>query len=164
MKKFIGGLLIFILILSFAGCGAKKNLKEKAGEALAGKIIEAAGGGGVDINKDKVSIKGKDGEKLTIGGTEWPKSKLAKSVPEFKGGKIAAVLDSDDSVMVVLESVKEADAAAYIETVKKKFTQEPFEAKAEGNISYGAKNTDGIGMTLQYSEETFTITITKAAQ
>jgi hypothetical protein len=142
----------------------KENLEQKAGEALAEKVLEDAGGGDVDIDGDKVTITGENGEKLTTGGNEWPKSELAKSVPEFKEGKITAVLDSSDYVMVSLESVKEADAAAYYEIVKEEFTQEPFEANADGSISFGAKNADGIGVTLQYTEETFTITVSKPVQ
>jgi hypothetical protein len=142
----------------------KENLEQKAGEALAEKVLEDAGGGDVDIDGDKVTITGENGEKLTTGGNEWPKSELAKSVPEFKEGKITAVLDSSDYVMVTLESVKEADASAYFETVKEEFTQEPFEANADGSISFGAKNADGIGVTLQYTEETFTITVSKPVQ
>jgi hypothetical protein len=127
-------------------------------------VLEDAGGGDVDIDGDKVTITGENGETLTTGGNEWPKSELAKSVPEFKEGTITAVLDSSDYVMVTLESVKEADAAAYYETVKEEFTQEPFEANADGSISFGAKNADGIGVTLQYTEETFTITVSKPVQ
>jgi hypothetical protein len=142
----------------------KENLEQKAGEALAENVLEDAGGGDVDIDGDKVTITGENGETLTAGGNEWPKSELAKSVPEFKEGTITAVLDSSDYVMVTLESVKEADAAAYYETVKEEFTQEPFEANADGSISFGAKNADGIGVTLQYTEETFTITVSKPVQ
>jgi uncharacterized lipoprotein YehR (DUF1307 family) len=40
MKKLIGCLLIFILLLSLAGCGVKENLEQKAGEALAEKVLE----------------------------------------------------------------------------------------------------------------------------
>jgi len=161
MKKFIAGALIFILILSLAGCGAKENLEKKAGETLAEKTIEGAGGGNVDIDGDKVTIKSESGE-LTVGGTEWPKSELAKSLPEFKEGKMTGVFDSTDSVMITLESVKEADAVNYLETIKKAFAQEPIEATAEDSFNYGAKNANGIGVTLQYSNETLTITVTKA--
>ena len=139
-------------------------MEQKAGEALAENMLEDAGGGDVDIDGDKVTITGENGETLTTGGNEWPKSDLAKSVPEFKEGTITAVLDSSDYVMVSLESVKEADAAAYYEIVKEEFTQEPFEANADGSISFGAKNADGIGVTLQYTEETFTITVSKPVQ
>jgi hypothetical protein len=164
MKKWIGCLLILVLLLSLAGCGIKENLEKKAGEALAENVLESTGGGDVDINGDKITIKGESGEELTVGGTEWPKSELAKSVPEFQTGTITAVLDSADCVIVSLESVKEADAAAYFATVKKDFTREPFEVNAEGSTSFGAKNADGVSVALQYSGETLTITVTKSAQ
>lgn len=164
MEKLIGCFLIFILLLSLAGCGVKEKLEQKAGEALAENALEDAGGGDVDIDGDTVTITGENGEKLTAGGSEWPKSELAKSVSEFKEGKITAVLDSSDYVMVTMESVKEADALAYFETVKEEFTQEPFEVNVDGSISFGAKNADGICVTLQYTEETLTITVSKPVQ
>lgn len=160
MKKIIACLLTFLMLATLAGCGAK----EKAEEKLTEKVIEEAGGGDVDIDGDKVTIKGEDGEELVVGSTEWPTSDLAKSIPEFKEGKITAVLDSEDSILVTLESVKVEDATAYFETIKNEFTVEAFEVNSEGYISYGAQNEDGVGITLQYSEETFTITASKAVQ
>lgn len=160
MKKIITFLLAFMMLATLVGCGAK----EKAEEKLTEKVIEEAGGGDVDIDGDKVTIKGEDGEELVVGSTEWPTSELAKSIPEFKEGKITAVLDSEDSILVTLESVKVKDATAYFETIKNEFTVEAFEVNSDGYISYGAKNAEGVGITLQYSEETFTITASKEVQ
>lgn len=161
MKKFVAWVLFLVLILSLAGCGVKEQLEKKAGEALAEKMIEGAGGGKVDIDGEKVTIKGEGGAQVTVGGTEWPKSELAKSAPEFKQGEISGIYDSEDSVMVALESVKEADARAYLETIKKTFTQEPVEMIATDCFSFGANNANGINVTLQYSDGTLTITLMK---
>ncbi|HEX2946956.1 MAG TPA: DUF6591 domain-containing protein [Clostridia bacterium] len=165
MKKLIAGVLIFFMILSLAGCGVKENLEKKAGEALTEKMIEGAGGGDVDIEGSTVTIKGENGEELVVGDSEWPKSELAKSVPEFKEGKITGVLDSEDSVFISLESVKKSDADAYLEKIKVDFTQEPLETTDdEGGFNYGAKNADGINVTILYSGENLTITVGKAAE
>ena len=160
MKKYVACLLAFLMLAILAGCGVKEKVEEKLTE----KILEEAAGGDVDINDDKVTVKGENGEKLILGSTEWPTSNLAKSIPEFKDGKITAVLDSTDSILVTFESVKQEDAMAYIETIKKDFTQESFEVNTEDCISYGAKNADKVAVTLQYSEEAFTITASKEAQ
>ena len=122
MKKYVACLLAFLMLAILAGCGVKEKVEEKLTE----KILEEAAGGDIDINDDKVTVKGENGEKLILGSTEWPTSNLAKSIPEFKDGKITAVLDSTDSILVTFESVKQEDAMAYIETIKKDFTQESF--------------------------------------
>jgi Cu/Ag efflux protein CusF len=161
MKKLMACLLAFLMIFSFAACG---KAKEKAANEAAEKMIEGAGGGKVDIEGDKVTIKGESGENLTVGSTTWPTSELAKKIPEFKAGKITGVMDSPDGILVTMESVKEADAMAYFDNIKKNFNQESYEAKEEGSLSYGGKNADGIGVALQYTEGTLTVSVSKAAQ
>lgn len=163
MKKWIICLAVLFALTSLAGCGFRKQIKEKAANEIAEKMIEANGGGDVEIDDDKVIVKGDDGEELVVGGTDWPTSDLAASIPECKDGEITAVLDSADSVMVILESVDEDAAAAYLEAVKEDFTQEPCEASSDGYFSYGAQNADGVGVTVSYSEGTLTITAAKDA-
>jgi hypothetical protein len=160
MKKILSFLLLFLLALSLAGCGAKEKIEEKAGEALAEKMIEEAGGSDVDINGDKVVIKGEDGEEITFGETEWPTSDIAKSIPEFKDGKIVSVMEANGSLLIILEEVAKEDAAAYLDEVKKIFTEESFDMGSEGNMNYVAKNSEGLGIMLVYAEdETFGITL-----
>jgi len=65
--------------------------KGKGGGKGCRKILEDAGVD-ADIDGDKVVIKGEDGQELTIGEGEWPSFDLAKSIPEFKGGKIVSVM------------------------------------------------------------------------
>lgn len=159
MKKILIGLLAFMLVLSFAGCGAK----EKAGEALAEKIIEEAGGGDVDIDGDKVVIKGEDGEEAIFGETEWPTSDLAKSIPEFKSGKVVTVMEMNNSLLIALEKASKEDFADYLDEIKKTFTEEGYDMKSEGNVTYGAQNGEGIGVTLIYTtDETLSITVAQA--
>jgi hypothetical protein len=153
-----------MLILLLGGCGVKEKLEEKAGEAIAEKMIEDAGGGDVDIDGDKVTIKGENGEEITVGGTQWPESELAKSIPEFKDGEVASVLDSTDSVIITLESVKEEDATSYFEAIKNDFKEESFEATDQESMSYWAKNTEGISVGLQYSVDTLIITVASDAE
>ncbi len=168
-------LIVFILILAFAaslaGCGAKKSLTEKvedaaaekAAEAIAEKALEKSAGGDadVDIDGENAAIKGEDGSVLTVGESEWPKSELAKSVPEFKSGKITGAYDSENYIMVTLEEVEKADADAYLEKIKEDFDQEATENTADDYFSYGAKNEDGLNLLLLYSDSTLTLTITK---
>ena len=81
MKKILICLLTFMLLFLFTGCGSK----EKLGEKIAEKVFEEAGGGDLDIEGDKVTIKGDNGEKVTFGDNKWP----TKNIPELKDGVVA---------------------------------------------------------------------------
>lgn len=163
-QKIILLLSALALLLPLAACGAGKTLSERAGEALAEKAIENAGGGDVEIDGSEVTVRGENGEEVTVGGAEWPKSGLAVSLPRFGGGTVTAVLDSADYLMITLESVSEADAAAYFETVKKAFDQESYEVQSEDGVTYGAQNGEGTGVALYYSGGTLTIAVSAPAQ
>lgn len=159
MKKVLICLITIVLLLSFTGCGIKDKLEEKAGEALTEKIMEESSGGDVDIDGDKVTIKGEDGEEWTMGETEWPTSELSESIPEFKEGKVTSVINSDGALWITVESVKATDATAYFDEVKEEFTQETAEMSADDLISFSGKNNEGVGVSLIYSEELLTITV-----
>lgn len=158
MKKLLIGLLAFVLILSFAGCGAREKAAEKAAE----KILEGAGVN-LDIDGDKVVIKGEDGQELTIGAGEWPSSDLAKSIPEFKGGKVVSVMEADDSLFIMIEEISEDDFTAYLDEIKKIFTEEAFKMNTDTGMIYAAGNDKGIGVTLTYEKDAgFSIAVSQA--
>jgi hypothetical protein len=155
---------LFILILSFAGCGAKEKLEEKAGEALAENIMEDAGAEDVDFDGDTVTIKGEDGEEVVFGETEWPTSDLVMNVPEFKDGKVIAVMETNDSAMISLEQVAKEDFMDYLDEIKKDYTVDPFEANSEGDVTYFASNSAGIGVQIYFVDETLSIAVSKIPQ
>lgn len=158
MKKILICLLTFALIFSFAGCGAKEKLEEKAAE----KILQGAG---VDANidGDKVVIKGEDGQELTIGSGEWPTSGLAGHIPVFEGGKIVSVMEADDSLFIMLEDVSDEDFTAYLEEIKAAFTGENYEMNTGTGMIYTAANDSDISVMLTYEKDAgFSITLSKA--
>ena len=162
MKKLLVVLLVLLLVLSFAGCGAKEKAEEKAGEALTEKILENAGVD-ADLDGDKVVIKGEDGQELTIGAGEWPSSDLAKSIPEFKGGKVVSVMEADDSLFIMIEVISEDDFTAYLDEIKKIFTEEAFKMNTDTGMIYAAGNDKGIGVTLTYEKDAgFSIAVSQA--
>jgi hypothetical protein len=151
---------MFLLLLSLAGCGTKKSIEEKAGEALVEEIMEDAGAE-VDVDGETVTIKGEDGEEMVFGETEWPTSDLAKNVPEFETGKVIAVVEANDSVMISLEEVAKEDFMDYLDIIKKDYTVDPMEANSEGNVTYLGGNSSGISVQLYYVDETLSIMVIK---
>lgn len=160
MKKILIYLLTFALLFSFAGCGAKEKLEEKVAE----KVFEEAGGGDLDIDGDKVTIKGDNGETVTFGDSKWPTSELASIIPEFKDGAVDGVMESADSVVITLESVKEEDVSPYWETIKKDFPKDVYEMNSSGFSTFSGSNDAGINIALVYMSEVLTITVTKTQQ
>jgi len=162
MKKGLIWIILLVSILALAGCGSKEALEEKAGEALAEKIIGDAIGGNIDVDGDKVTIKGEDGQEVTFGTTEWPKSDLIKNIPKFEDGTIASVMDSKDSVWINFEQVKKDDFEKYLDKIKNDYTEEAYEINSDGNLTYSASNSEGIIVQIYYVDETLTITVIKA--
>lgn len=163
MKKLLIGLLILLLALSIVGCGVKEKLEEKAGEALAEKILGDAGVD-VDLNSDKVVIKGEDGETFTVGGTDWPASNIAKAIPEFTKGEITSVMEAESGVMVMVESVTEVDYEDYLEKIKQDFTEDAFEFNSQDSRAYGGSNGDGVSVQVMFGSDSVSITVSKTAE
>lgn len=155
MKRVLVWVILFTLVLTATGCGAKK----KAEEALAEKIFEKATDSKIDIKGDKITIKDEQGQEVTFGTTEWPKSDLGKSIPEFKTGTITSVMDSPDYILVALEKVTKNEMTTYMDTIKSDFKKDPFEMTSEGVVSYMASNDKGIAIQITYVEEDGVITI-----
>lgn len=163
MKKILMQVLLFTLVLTATGCGAKKKLEQKVGEALTEKMIESVTDSKVDIEGDKITIRDEQGQEATIGGSEWPKSDLVKNIPEFKNGTVTSVLDSPDYILITMEKVDKNDFTKYLETIKNEFTEGALEMTAEDVTSYMASNNKGIGIQISYAQgdENLSINITQ---
>lgn len=152
MKKVAIWILLVLLVLSLVGCGVKEKIGEKAGEALAEKILEESGAENVDIDGETITITGEDGEEMIFGQTEWPSSDLAKSIPEFKDGKVVTVMEMSNSIYIGLEEVDAKDAAKYFEKLKKDFTEDTYEMNSADGAQYIGSNGE-VGITVVYSND-----------
>jgi hypothetical protein len=152
MKKVAIWILLVLLVLSLVGCGVKEKIGEKAGEALAEKILEESGAENVDIDGETITITGEDGEEMIFGQTEWPSSDLAKSIPEFKDGKVVTVMEMSNSIYIGLEEVDAKDAAKYFEELKKDFTEDTYEMNSADGAQYIGSNGE-VGITVVYSND-----------
>jgi hypothetical protein len=164
MKKILVIILVLTLFLSISGCGVKRKIENKVGEAIGEKVIEGATGQKVDIKGDEITIKGEDGSKATMGGGEWPKSELMKNIPEFKGGKIQSVFSTEDGVVIYLEDVEQDDFDNYLANIKRGFSKNTSEINSDDGIAYIGGNGEGINVQVSHSRKDKTSIITVAQE
>jgi predicted small lipoprotein YifL len=122
IKRIIAILIAVILLFSLVGCGARKKVDQKIQEKVMEKTVDKITGDNVDIDtdKDKITIKGKDGnEEFTFGDSKWPEGKAADLIPKFKKGNIVSVMNADSACVIMIENVQENDFKQYMEEVKK---------------------------------------------
>lgn len=154
-----------MLVLSLLGCGVKKKIENKIGEAIGEKIIEGATGQKVDVEGDKVTVKGEDGSKLTLGGGEWPDNDLIKNIPVFKNGKIESVMSNEQSMVMFIESVEQQDFEKYMESIKTSFPEDAFEMNSDEVISYGGTNGSiQVQLTYEIENKTLGIVVAEASE
>lgn len=169
MRKLLIWFFLLVFVCSVTGCGLKEKAEQKATEAVTEKILEKAGGDelkDVDIDGDKVTFKGEDGQEVSLGSSKWPDSGVAESIPEFKEGTVVGVMNSQDGAVISLENVKVDDFVQYLEGIKAAYNVDAFETNADGYISYVASNSEGVGVLLQYGsqEQSLSISISREAQ
>lgn len=165
MKKILIMIVMMILAASLVGCGAKKKLEEKIGEAITEKMFEEAGGGDIDIDGDEITITTEDGETAIFGATEWPTSDLAKSIPKLDSGNVVSVMETDDYVMISLEETPQKDFAHYLDKIKEEYTEDSYDMKSEEYLTYGGSNGEGVTISIVYgADKTVNITLGKSAE
>lgn len=158
MKKLVIFGIAILLVFSLTGCKSPSQVvSEKVGE----KIIEGAGGGKVDLDGDKVTVKNKDGSEVVLGGNEWPSDKMAKDIPELKKGKVTYVANSDVMCMIMVEDVELNDFEDYLAKVKSSgFTKDEVNFSDGSSKSYLAGNEQGVAFQLTYMTERKEVSIT----
>ncbi len=155
--------LAVLILFALGGCGVQDKVNEKVGEKVTEGILNHAtdGNAKVDIDGDKMSIKGKDGEEFSFGDTKWPDNKAARLIPEFKKGKVVSVLNSDGACLISVEQVKEKDAQQYLEEIKSQgFTNDTTEYSFDNTWSYSANKDENSMISLSYNSESQGLSIT----
>lgn len=160
MKRALSLLLVLVFTLSITGCGIKKKIENKIGEKITEKVL----GDKVDIEGDKVTVKGEDGTKVTYGSTEWPKYDIMKDIPEFKKGTISSVTASEAIVIIVAEGVNKEDFEDYWAKIKDRFTEEPLSLQMNDAYSYGGRDSNGIYTQLVFNSTDNTLGLTVSKQ
>lgn len=141
---------VFSLSILITGCG---KVAEKASEKATEKAIESASGGNaqVDVDKDKMTVKTKDGS-MQVGGTnEWP-SKIPSDVPKFSYGKIDSVAETNtgdgQSVIVSFEGVAMPDLEKYKSDIE----------SAGWKVTMTTKSDDGYWMSAEKDKNAIALT------
>jgi len=161
-KKIVVVLISTLMVLTLASCGVREKVNDKISEKVTeGVINKATGGAGtVDIDGDKLTIKGEDGEELTIGGTEWPDSGAASMIPKVKNGTVVSAFNAEKACIIILEKVTEQDYADYVDELKGLgFTNDAFTYSAEKSHSYTATSENGSTISVTYNGGDETISI-----
>lgn len=164
MKKVLSLLIAAMFVLSLAGCGMKKKIENEIGEKIGEKLVEGATNSNVDIEGDKVTVKGQDGTEVTFGGNEWPENEIMKDIPKFEKGTMNSATASDELNIIIIDGVEKEDFLNYWGKLKDRFTQEPFSLEADDVLSYGGRDEKGISVQLSYntSDKTFTLSVSKS--
>ena len=97
---------------------------------------------------------------------KWPKSGLAKKLPEPEFGQLAGVTNAPDEFCAAFADISQEDLRDYVERVKKAgFTVDAAISDQEymgiEMFSYSAVNKDGLIFTLTGAAGTCTITLTE---
>jgi hypothetical protein len=161
-KKIMVVLISTLMVLSLTSCGVREKVNEKISEKVTETVINKATGGAadIDIDGDKLSIKGEDGEELTIGGSEWPDSGAASMVPEFKHGTVVSAFNSETSCLIVLEEVKEQDYKDYLDELKELgYTKNSTSFSSDSSYNYGATADNDSTISVTYDAGNQTVTI-----
>lgn len=161
-KKLVIILLVVFMTVAVGGCGAKEKMEEKVAESVAEGIINKAvdGEGKVDIDGDKVTIKGKDGEELSFGAAEWPNNGAARQIPQLSKGTVVSAMNSDQFCMIMLEEVEQEDFGRYLEEIKTQgFNNDSYEYTSDTAYTYSASKDDNTKIYLMYDSESKSVTI-----
>ncbi len=167
-KKIIVVLISTLMVLTLASCGVREKVNQEISEKVTEGVLNKATGGAadIDIEGDKLSIKGKDGEELTIGGNEWPDTGAASKIPKIKNGSVVSAFNSDTSCVIILEKVTQQDFTDYVDEVKALgYTNDAFTYSADESHSYSASAEDGSAISVTYSggDETISVSFNAAS-
>lgn len=152
MKKLSVFLSALLLVAALVGCGASEKAQEKAAE----NAIEDALGDDVqvDIDGDKYTYEDKDGNKMEVGGTEWPSDAAAEFIPKFEKQPVTACTIMGNVYLIDIENVAQKDYENYLQAVKDAgFTESVFSFGETGYDQYQAGDGKGNGITLSYEVE-----------
>lgn len=161
-RKVMAILLTLLITAVLGGCGVKEKVNEKISEKVTESVINSAmeGETTVDIDGDKVTVKGENGEEFNFGDGEWPDSGAAQLIPHLKKGRVVSAMNSNQACSIIVEELDGQDFERYFQAVQEEgFTQEVNEFTSDTVRSYSAGKENGAAIILTYDSEQKVLTI-----
>lgn len=168
-KKVLAIIAIIVLVLLIAGGWAIKKAVSGLGKTAVEKGLEKATGGKVDVDNNKVTVKGEHGETVTFGDQKLP-SDWPSDVPVYGGAKISfsgsatndegkqgaqVILSTDDSVQKVSDYYRK-------ELVDKGWTMKGSANASTGSTLAYEKGDQALAIVIAGSQNTTSITLVVA--
>lgn len=152
-KRAAALLAALALTLALTGCNAAQKAQEKAAEEAAEAALGGAAGSGVtvDINGDQYTYEDAEGNKLVVGGSEWPAGGAADLLPRCGTGTVTSVVSAEGTCLIDLDGITEADYTAYVQSLQGAgFTDSAVTMQSDENGAYW-QATDAAGNTAAVS-------------
>ena len=162
-KKILIAFLIVFLVVSVVGCGAKQKMEDKIAESVTEGVINKAldGEGKVNIDGDKITVEGQDGEEFTFGEVEWPGDGAAQKIPQPNKGKVVSAMNAEEFCLITLEEVEAGVFENYLEDIKGEgFINDSVEYTSGSSYTYSASKDENNKISLMYDSEAQSLTIT----
>ncbi len=180
MLKRIGLVVMAVIsMILLSSC----NLKEKISESITENIIEKATDGEVDIDIDGdeisysteegdftvddtgMTIEGDDGTVIASGGEyEWPLDQAAEYLPKLGKGTISYILNGPDTCMLMVDDLELDDYKDYKEEiVDAGYINDTLESSAEDLEIYSGTSSDGVVVTVSFSQSEAMLQVTADA-
>ena len=161
LKKLLALVLAGLLVMALSGCFIRQKINEKIGEAVTeGFINQVASGANIDIDGEKVVIKGEDGEEVTFGGNEWPKGEAADLLPSLNKGTVSYVMNSELYCMITISGLSEADYNSYVQSVQDVgFSDDTYTMNSEDGMYFGASYNETTSVAVTFTGDSGEMTI-----
>lgn len=162
-KKIIVAFLMAFMVVALVGCGAQEKMEEKIAESVTEGVINKAldGEGKVNIDGDKITVEGQDGEEFTFGEVDWPGDGAAQQIPQPNKGKVVSAMNAEEFCLITLEEVEAGVFENYLEDIKGEgFTNDSVEFTSDSSYTYSASKDENNKISLMYDSEAQSLTIT----
>lgn len=98
---------------------------------------------------------------MVIGSGQWPESDLARLIPEYKSGEITSVMEMQNSLQVVISGSDADYFADYLDSVKLKFNEDPYETTSSDWTTYTASDGKNHSIMIFYDNKDCIISISQ---
>ena len=107
-----------------------------------------------------ITISDNSGNNVTIGSGSWPTSGVMANVPKLNKGNVTSSWVTDEGTMLTIDSITDADATAYCNTIKQQYSNNAVDLNYSGGFTYSGDNGT-ITVALSYGDSSLVITVSE---